>query len=233
MTRPYIELCRDLVGELGVAGGSGPSSVENQTGELRNIVRWVAEADIYVQNLWTDWKFMWAFEEGAFLPPGNNSIGAITAFAYPVESGLVLFSDTPTPHKPEYLDWREFRTRYGQNPKQRQTKASAWTVRPDGVLMLSHETTEDETHWLLEYQRHPIRLTSNTDLSPIPEHFERIILARAAIMYGTREDAPEIISGFGAEYADTLEKMEAAYLPGQRNHGRAEQLLIGPDLTGY
>ena len=229
MTRPYIELCRDLVAELGVAGGSGPASVEDQRGELKNIVRWVAESDVYVQNLWTDWNFLWTFNTGNFLLPGASTIPTIVDFNHPVENGLVLFSDTPSPHRPKWMEWDDFRMAYGASPVQSQVRPSAWTQRPDGLLVLSQRTMAAETHWTIEYHRTPARMMINTDISPLPIQFERIILARAAIMYGTREDAPELISGYGAEYADTLSKLEGSCLPNQRPHVRARTVLAQPN----
>lgn len=234
MSRAYLDLCRDLVSELGVAGGSGPAAVKNQSGELANMVRWVAESDIYVQNLWSDWSFLWTKAIGSQVDTGTSTITSITNLGTEVEDGLILHANhAASAYRPKWLRWPEFRREYGTRAKTAVSSPAAWTVRPDGVIELSHNTTA-ATPWSLEYYKQPVRLVENGDLSLIPNRFERIIVARAAIMYGVREDAPEIVSGFTAEYADTLDKMESFLLPGQRSHRRSQQNegLPQPDFLG-
>jgi|SRR3990167_11091827 len=220
MSREYLTLCRDLVAELGVAGGSGPSSTVSQVGELGNMVRWVAEADLYVQNLWLDWKFLWARASGQLLLANTDTI-TVADLETEVENGLILKSGTAAAYRPQFLAWPRFRERYDTIVRTASSTPAVWTVRPDNVIVLS-ELVSADTPWTLEYYRTPARLSANGDLSAIPVRFERIILARAAIIYGVREDAPEIVTGFAAEYADTLEKMESFYLPGFRNSRRAQ-----------
>lgn len=232
MSRDYLTLCRDLVAELGVAGGTGPAATTGQVGELGNIVRWVAESDLYVQNLWTDWQFLWVKASGSRLANGEAEIGSVTSLETEVEDGLILHSGTAKAYRPKWLSWPDFRERYDTRPREKSSTPAAWAVRPDNVIVLS-ETVTGSTPWTLEYYRIPTRLAANGDLSLLPTRFERIILARAAIMYGVREDAPEIVTGFASEYSDTLEKMESFYLPGFRNHRRAQSSGVPePDFLG-
>lgn len=233
MSRQYLDLCRALVAELGVAGGTGPSGVTGQSGEFANIVQWVGDADIYVQNLWQDWKFLWSEGPiGQSLPIGDGDITTVTDILAEVEEGLVLHSGTSQAYRPKWMPYPDFRVRYLTTPKQNAAKPTNWSVRPDGIVVLSHNVTQI-TPWTLEYHRRPERMVDNTNQSPIPTHFDRIILARAAVIYGGREDAPEIIASYTAEYVDALEKMESAYLPGQRNHRRSQNRgQPEPDFLG-
>lgn len=231
MSRPYLSLCRDLVAELGVAGGTGPAATTGQTGELGNMVRWVAEADLYVQNLWRDWSFLWRKASGNYIVAGGNSIASVTDLETEIEDGLVLRSGSAHAYRPQWMAWAEFRRTFDLKPEPASLTPSSWTVRPDKVIVLSGPVTVD-TQWTLEYHRAPARLAAATDLSAIPDRFERIIIARAAVMYGVREDAPEIVAGFAAEYADTLEKMEAFYLAGFRDQRRSRKPGATPDILG-
>lgn len=232
MSRPYLDLCKDLVSELGVAGGTGPSSVTGQTGELKNMVRWVAEADLYVQNLWVDWQFLWTEVSGQVVTEGNDTITYVTDLETPVINGLVMNDGLGTAYRPQYMEWDHFRARYGTKPKSLSARVARWTMRPDRVIALSNIMSADVA-WRLEYYKRPAKLTTNVSRSPIPERFERIILARAAIMYGTREDAPEILTGYAAEYADTLEKMETFFVPNQKPHGTGNGASMPePDWSG-
>ena len=58
--------------------------------------------------------------------------------------------------------------------------------------------------------------TANATVSPIPEQFHRAIVARAKTMWAEREEAPDILVGASAEYADVLDKLESNSLPVQR-----------------
>lgn len=231
MSRTYLDLCRLLVSELGVAGGSGPATVTGQVAELRNIVQWVAEADVYIQNLWTDWDFLWAKAENAYVPEGESTIRSISDLNLPLPDGMVLEAGSDRAYSPTYLPWPEFRQRYTLKPK-RTGRVSAWAMRPDGVIELSH-TMAANTYWSLEYYRKAKRMAANGDRSPIPEQFDRVIIARAAVIYGTREDAPEIVSGYAAEYDDVIEKMQNQLLTAFRAHATAGQAATPePDWSG-
>ena len=65
-----------------------------------------------------------------------------------------------------------------------------------------------------EYWAAPTTLAANTDTPALPAHYHRIIVCRAAIMYGNREDAPEVITGMEAEYIDMLDKLQSDQLEG-------------------
>lgn len=232
-SRTYLELCRALVAELGIAGGSGPSAVTGQTGELDNVTRWIAEADLYIQNLWLDWKFLWtAGPTAQTIAAGASTIATVTDLRTEIEDGLILFAGSTQAYRPLWMEWPDFRLQFGTRPKNTQSKPAHWTVRPDGVIELSSIVAAN-TAWTLEYQRQPVRMTSNTSTSPIPAAYDRLIMSRAAIMYGTREDAPEIQTGMAAEYDDLLEKLESACLPGQKYNRRAQNRgQPEPDFLG-
>lgn len=233
MSRTYLDLSRLLVSELGVAGGSGPSAVTGQTGELKNIVQWVAEADVYIQNLWDDWRFLWTHVTGQVATQGSDTIAYVTDLAEPVHDGLVLNAGLTTAYKPEWMDWAQFRSRYGTTPKRTASRVVHWSVSPDQVIHLSHLVGADQA-WSLDYYRQPVRMAANGDRSPIPEAMDRIIIARAAIIYGTREDAPEIVTGYSGEYADILERLEGKYLEGHKSHVSGSGANSPtPDWSGY
>lgn len=230
MSRSYLDLCRLLVSELGIAGGTGPASVTGQSAELRNVVQWVAEADVYVQNKWADWDFLWTQATGQFVPAGQAAIGSVTQLATAYPGGLVL-DVGGRPYRPEQLGWDDFRARYGLHPP-RTGRVAAWAIRPDRSLALSHAVAAD-TFWTLDYYRAARRMAANNDRSPIPDRYDRIIVARAAVTYGMREDAPEIVSGYAAEYDELLEMMEHGCLMAQRGHGAASgRFAPAPDWSG-
>lgn len=220
--RNYLALCKAVVAELGIQGGNGPASVLNQTRELKNIVDWTAEADLYIQQLWTDWKFLWT-EQSIAVGAGLDTFSTSAPIGFPDEErGLIVGKGTSSAYRVKWMPYEEFFDLYEMGEKQANTRIANWTLTPDGRIKLSHLTPSGITQFYAQYHRKPYRMIDNTDLSPIPDTFDRIIVVRTKITYAEREDAPEIMSGASAEYADLLEKLEAFQLPKHR-HGRTSR----------
>ena len=102
-------------------------------------------------------------------------------------------------------------------------------MKPDGTLVTSviADTTYDfyGRGW-----KEPVRLTADDDVPAIPESYDRIIIARAAIYYADKEDAPEILEGANAEYIDLLDKLQSTQLSAfryDRMSTQDEQLEVG------
>lgn len=219
----YRELCQDFVRELGIAGGEGPVTVTNQVGELRNVVRWIAEAALWIDNLWADWRYLWFAMDATVAtrelpPPPDGTIPRRWN-----RNAVWVNYGTGQARQLKFLEYDEFNQLYLARP---QTNAvpSRFTIRPDNKLMFNcTPATAIPVH--VEGWRRPIRLVENTDTPAMPADFHRIIVARAAIMYGNREAAGEIISGMEAEYADLLEKLQSDQLV-----AFAQDRMAGQDL---
>lgn len=222
--RTYLELCRAVVSELGIQGGSGPVSVTGQSRELKNIVDWTAEADLYIQQLWTDWKFLWTTETVSVLT-GLDTFALTMPLGFPDEErGLIVSRGTPSAYVVPWMAWEEFFDTYQILGKSASPRIAHWSLDPDNVIRLSH-LTSGTVSFYAQYWREPLRMVNNTDRSLIPGTYDRIIVLRAKIIYAEREDAPEIMAGSSAEYADLLEKLEAFQLPKHR-HGRTSRNVV-------
>lgn len=217
----FLELCQALVSEVGIAGGTGPTSVLNQKGELANVVRWIRDSNLWIDNLWKDWKYLW-FEYSGIL--GNNAQQQLNRFAPPPNSppGLVvrkwdresfwLDKQSAGAQPLSYVEWRKFRALYDVGRDiTRPGKPTTFTIRPDNSIQLY--PIPDTTFTLTgEGWRRPTLLKHNNDVPLMPEDYHRLIVCRAAIMYGNREDAGEVIEGMEAEYIDLKEKLESDQL---------------------
>ena len=53
----FLQLCSDTRRECGVAG-TGPTAVTDQSGQLENIVNWVKNAFVEIQNRHQDWLWL-------------------------------------------------------------------------------------------------------------------------------------------------------------------------------
>lgn len=219
----YLELCRRFVGEYGIAGGTGPSTTVSQTGELGRVCRWIADAELYVNVLWTDWRFLWR-QYSETLTIGSSTAPIHSVSTEPVREydirTFYLNKDQDSYIKLDYVEWSDFNGMYNVGARSNQPP-NVITMRPDRVLELDYPA--DAAYTLTaDFYVSPTRMSADTDEPMMPEEFERIIIARAAIMYGNKEDAPEIISGAEAEYLDMLEKLEANQLPSAREQRMSE-----------
>ena len=219
----FRQLCQDLVKELGIAGGIGPSSVKDQTGEFANVVRWIAQATTWIDNLWRDWKYLWV-EYDTTMTGQSLAI----ADSREIDRGSVwLDFGTGIARQLEYIEWkrlRELRARTALTGRPVQ-----FSIDPSGTLFLDRPVTAQPIH--LEYWKRPTALVENEDTPDLPEEYHRIILCRAAIMYGNREAASEIISGMEAEYIDLLEKLQSDQLEAfrfERMSGQDVSLQMDP-----
>lgn len=211
----FRELCQGYVKELGISGGTGPTTVLNQTGEFANVVRWIADAALQIDNLWRDWKYLWNEYETTLT---GQSIAI--ANAREIDRNSVWINHgTANARQLEWQEWtlmRETRNR----PSLTGTPVY-FSVNPAGMLYLDRPVTTLPIR--LEYWKKPTRLTDDSDEPDLPEAYHRIILCRAAIMYGNREAAPEIISGMEAEYIDMLDKLQSDQLEAFRGERMAGQ----------
>lgn len=57
-TTTYLQLCQQTQKACGITGNP-VASVTGQTGMLANLVRWVADADVAIQRVATNWDFLY------------------------------------------------------------------------------------------------------------------------------------------------------------------------------
>lgn len=240
----YLEIVQDFVREVGVGGGTGPSSVANQTGEMGRVVQFVRDAHRYICDLWPDWDFLWSEYQGnttttqaaagstvivrASATGGGGSGGQLPSNIreYVTDSFQVQDGDSWVPVK--YLRWQEFRPRFKVGKvAPASVKPTHWTVLPNRNIELSAPIGGVYSYRFNYYRR-------STDLSENSSEIEReiparLVLARAKIIYAERENAPEIMAGASIEYDDLLERLEANYCPGMAGGRSGENL--SPDIS--
>lgn len=224
----YLEICKSLVSLLGVAGGTGPSTVQGQVGELANIVEWIRAAELNVTNSWEDWRFLWVRYSGQVV--GGSSLLSAPSIPPGVRvrrwdtDSIKIRSLTPletTWQDLSYLPRSHFEALYDPDVAV-VGRPQAYTVMPDNTLQLDRPA---DTLYAAKgsFYRSPAPLGLDSDESLIPREYRRIIVVRAAIMYGDKEDAPEIINGAEAEYLDILDKLEGSQLEAFRYRRSSRQ----------
>lgn len=231
--RSYLQLVQDFAAEVGSfkAGVSMPPAVTSQEGEAANLVRYVADANDYICNLWLDWNFLWQIETGT-ITAGDRTIAAAATRRSVDERSFLLNPQTTQGYFPLFVPWPNYNQGFRQGAPRTSTRPSNWSQAPNGTIYISHASSAN-IDWELHSWKWATRLAANSDVSPIPGSLgDRIIICRAAIIYGVREDAPELISGFSAEYQDLLEKLESTCLPNQKRSRQAEASYVPDPVLG-
>jgi hypothetical protein len=217
MSRSYLALCKDIVADLGIAGGTLQSTQNLTNQELIRICNWVSRSDLYLQNLWTQWNFLWVQDIAITCAATSNSlltsppVWAADIQSYNLESLWINFG-LATAQKIPWMEWNQFYKVYLSKPINTQLVPTYFSIDPAGNIWLSHNMPVLTT-FAMEYYVVSNRMQLDTDTSPIPNNFDTIITERAKIIYAGRENAQEIMTSASAEYSDQLDKMQGYCLP--------------------
>ena len=211
----FLELVQELHRESGAAGRA-PTTVASVTGEAARLVGWIKKANLAVQDLWENWKFLrcefdqdlTATVNTLAAPTVPNAIGSgmwdldtfkiqrvSDTFASPLVA--VEYDDI----KDEILDT---------------TPSTPWrvTVMPDNSLRFEGTPNAADTI-TADFYREPVRteLAVDADESSIPEKFQQVVIGKALMYYGNYEGAVEAKTQGKELYDDYLARLENSELP--------------------
>lgn len=225
MSRTFLQLCQIAISDLGVSGGTLQSTQSGLNQEQQRVCNWVSRADMLIQQLWTDWNFLWAGGLTYAAPAGATSLvfsppatfggqGVIRSFD---EESLWYAPATNSAQRVTWIDWDRMRTLLRSQPPQTAPSPTFWAVDPSNTIQLL-QALEAPATFAVDCWCGASPMTKDTDTSPIPAFsgLDQIIVERAKIIYGARENAPEILTGATAEYSDLLDKLQAYALPAGR-----------------
>jgi hypothetical protein len=239
----YLQLVQRLVGELGIGGanqgGTVPTTVVGQTGQLYNAVEWIKEANNNLQLMHTDWQFL-AVEyletltTSLDVPPAHSGSETVKMW----DRGAFWLDVNTTRAAPlQWINWEKFRRDIlpgvpAASPSG-DSKPTLITQKRDGTLLLN--VLSDSAYPLTgEFYKVPELLAADGDISDIPVEYHRLIECEAAIKYGNKEAALEVINGMEAEYEFLLDKLRASQLIGAEYDNQYSQdvpIVIG--IPGY
>jgi hypothetical protein len=221
----YLEMGQKLIRDLGLQITLG--SVEDQSGMNKKIVDWIADADVFIQSIWFDWDFLWKTHSVA-------TIAATRLITAPSDLGTwdidaVYLDYTTDDYQQLYeLDYRLWRRDYGIGT-QYSDQPDQFVILPNTNLYL--EPRPDKVYaFTAEYWRTPLRMTVNASVSPIPERFQRAILAKAKIYYAEHDEFATVFELATNEYTGLLKDLEAAELPGDKKKLRMSR-TVGQDMA--
>jgi hypothetical protein len=197
-----------------------PTAVTGQTGQLLEIVNWVADADSETQSRWFDWDFLHLGTWTTATVIGTAAVSAPSDLGVWDEDSFYLNYTAATHKQLPVMDYKTWRRDYRQGVKTNK-KPDNVVILPD--LSLKLEPPPDAVYTLsADYWKRPTKMTTNSATSPIPEEYERIIVARAKLFYAESYGANEILLSAQVEFDDLLDKLESKYLPSQKGRRRAD-----------
>ena len=236
----FLTLVQELVTELGIGGANQgatvPTTVVGQTGQLWNAVNWIKQAENNLNLMYSDWKFL-QVEYSELLVVGSTTVpahsGSETVNQWDRDS-FWLDQSLATAKQLEFMEWTNFRKQVFPGSSTRSNaKPSVITERRSGSVLL--DNPPDSAYTLTaEFWKEPVLLAADNDISPIPSQYHRLIICEAAIKYGNKEAALEVIQGMEAEYIYLLDKLEGDQLEGREWERRATQdVPIEVAIPGY
>jgi hypothetical protein len=220
----FLQLCQRASREANIPG-TGPTTVTGQTGELGQMVSWVATAYEDIQNFHSNWAFLQ--ESFSFLTEADK------AEYTPLEAGITdlnewytsdfrIYEAVPDEYYLVYEPWAIYRPSYQYGTLRTQTsKSRVITVKPNKNLFL----------WPIpngiytvngQYFMQPDIMTDDSDIPIFPSNFHLAIVWRALMFYGANLAANEAYSHGRAEYKKIMRKMEV---------NRIEKMRYGAPLA--
>lgn len=209
----YLQLCQVAAKECGLSNAVNLSAVTGKTGVMDLVIKWVAQADLETQSRWFDWDFLHVDSWSTATVIGTAAVAAPSDIGVWDQEAFYLNYTLATHKHLSVMPYKTWRRDYRQGVKTN-AKPSHVVIHPN--LSLTLESPPDAVYTLTgEYWSRPAKMTVDASESPVPEEYERIIVARAKMYYAEYEAAPEIMGSASVEYDDLLDKLEAKYLTNQ------------------
>lgn len=211
----YLQLLQTLHRESGAAG-TQPTTVTSLTGEANRLAGWIRQANMDVQNLWENWKFL-RETASETLTPGDNELAAPSDMGEGMWDDETFFLTPAGETVPQQLLVAEYDDVKSEEVDT--TEGTPWraVIMPDNSLRFESTPNAADT-FTADYYREPdeAELTAATDVPSIPARFHRVIIGRALILYANFEGAEEIKTQGVEIYTDYLARLENSQLPNQR-----------------
>ena len=204
----YLELVRGLRGRVGMQG-SGPSSVDSATGAEQDLVNCVRDAWIDIQNYErptkkATWKWMRARQTFSTTALTNTYelsdifVGTYRFRKWLPHTAYISVSGTykPMSYYPDsdYFRYLTINQSTGSVPYRFSSRASDYAILID--------MPDDAYTIVIDYQKSPQLLSSNTDTPEMPEEFHNLILYKAIEKYSVIAGDPEMYQHYSKDYAE-------------------------------
>lgn len=210
----FLELCRATAQDAGVVAGLPTfSTVNGVTGRVAQLVGWVRDGWIDIQNEREDWLWMrrkFGAAGDVLLSPGNTTYTAIglnltrvarweigTPTYHPMsiyDTDIGRADESPLPWIP-YPAWME---RYDRGVHDH-SRPTCWSTSPQGELLFG--PTPDKAYAIRGgYVVTPQELAADTDIPEMPAQFHRVIMAEAIALMSQSDEVAETMVSYKNRY---------------------------------
>lgn len=208
----FLELCVRVREESGISD-TGPASVTGQTGILGLIVSWVRQADLDIQNLENQWRFLWTRAPAAVAVPNQleylpADLNVVTDQLNDRNLSRMLVDDNIVP----FLTWELYVSWIERSPVEFGPNPRCVTVTPDGKFKF-WPVIDTAVSVVVDYYASPVSLTLGTDISKIPPQYHETIVDKAMLYYGRSENDQMAFDNAQFMYSEHLSRIEHTELP--------------------
>lgn len=205
----FLALVQQFYREMGYSGVV-PTTVVSQTSQKRKAVDWIAEAEYLINTRWADWMYLWTqWSQGT--TSGTANYSAPSDIGTWDKESFYLNYTADTYQQLTYIPYKEWREDWRQGTKTN-TLPDQFTILPDKSITL--EAPPDDSYTLTaDYWKSPTKMTTDTETSPIPDRFERIIIVRAKLIHAEHFGDMPLYQQALLEYNELLDRLEADQLP--------------------
>lgn len=214
----YLTLCQKFRRQVGISG-SGPTSVTSQTGMNEKIVEWIADADHWVQERWSDWSFLLVPKQIITVPAATNtrtlSDLSITDLARWVKDSFVSGPGADSYNKLSYQDYYEYLQSDRYLGADDTGTIDVVIINPTDNSLIFYPTPTAETTVWASYYKVPTRMSAGTDEPLFPDRFEQIAINRAKMYYSEYIEDPALYQAAEIRVNELMTRLESVCLPGR------------------
>lgn len=210
----YLELCNKLRDLTGITGSSLNTTV-SQTGMNKKITLFIADADEWLQKLYSDWKFL---AETAIITTVSGtdeytlSDLSITDLNIWDKDNFFINPGTADYRKLNnllYDTWRKSNYRLGVKVSAEPTE---FVIKPDNSLVFIDKPNAAYTIWA-DYYKKPARMTADDSTSSIPAQFEMAIIHKAKMYQAEYFEDVSLYNSAKSDFVVEFDSLCANQLP--------------------
>lgn len=206
----YLQICKRVHERSGMSG-SGPTSVTNQSPSLMKLVGWVQDADLDIQALKREWKFLWE-RTPAVMVIGQNSY---TSGDFSLDRPKGLDMVKVEGHRMVRMDWDDWVLQIEPLSSSGGIDSGLPTVMtedPHGNYLF-YPTPDQAYNIRFDYFVTPIRLLDDVDVTPIPDEYQDTIVQKALRYYAEFESDMDLYQMSNLNYETKLSILCNEQLP--------------------
>ncbi len=219
----FLELCQEVRDRTGITRFGLPSTVIGQVGQLAYLVDNVARADMFIQRMHTDWKFLFTEHSFGALTAGTATISSpSTVWNWDLES-FYINKGTADATNLKYLPYKEFRSTFYSTASPNDTP-SFFAIKPGGDIIVNPPPSSGKV-LTADYYKKPVKMTVDASVSDIDE-YNQAIVELAVFYYAEKRHDGGLMQSSWSKFKNELLLLEDNELP-----ERYETNSQHPDIT--